>query len=96
MAPRESAADKEAREAQEAADAAVAAAAASAQGSVDVDDDAKRVRVKVDQLDGEIVLTRGGTAALTKSVTDGHVVADNADELAVLLASVPGATRVED
>jgi hypothetical protein len=32
---------------------------------------------------------------LSKKVVDGHVTASDDDELAVLLASVPGATRVE-
>lgn len=90
---RESAAEKAEREAQEAADAAVADAAADAP---EVDDfDGKSVRVKVDQTDGEIVLTRGGVAVLSKTVKDGHVTADNADELAVMLGSVPGAQRVD-
>jgi hypothetical protein len=90
---RETAAEKAEREAQEQADAAVAAAAA---GSDTVDEsDGKGGKVKVDQNDGEIVLTRGGEVVLSKKVVDGHVTASDDDELAVLLASVPGATRVE-
>lgn len=88
----ESKADREAREAQESADAAVAAAAA---GSGVEPMDGKSVRVKVDQQDGEITLSRGVDVVLSKTVKDGHVTADDDDEVAVLLGSVPGAVRVD-
>lgn len=88
---RETVAEKTEREEAEAADAALAAAAAGA----DVEPiEGKSVRIKVEQ-EGEIVLTRGGDVVLSKTVKDGHITADNDDELAVLLGSVPGAQRVE-
>lgn len=92
MAPRESAEAKAEREAQEAAAAALADAAAD---SPAVDDADKGGSVKVEQADGEIVLTRGVDVVLQKTVKDGVVKADNADELAVLLGSVPGAKLVD-
>lgn len=88
---RESAAEREAREAQEQADAAVAAAAAGS----DVAPTDGKVKVKVDQPDGEIVLTRGGEVVLSKTVKDGQVTADDDTELAVLLGSIPGAQQVD-
>lgn len=90
MTPTETKAEKAEREAQ--ADAALADAAA---GSDVATDDAKGRKVSVPQGDGEIVLSRGADVVLSKTVRDGHVTADNADELAVLLGSVPGAELVD-
>lgn len=90
---RESAEEKAAREQAEAEAAAVAAAAV---GSDAAPVEGKSVKVKVSQQDGEIVLSRGSDVVLSKTVKDGHVTADNDDELAVLLGSVPGAERVDD
>ena len=91
----ETKAQREQREADEAAAAAVAEAAAGSD-VLDDEDAAKGGKVKVDQSEGEIVLTRGVDVVLTKTVKDGHVTADDANELAVLLGSVPGAVLVED
>ena len=93
MTPSETKAEKAEREAQEAADAALADAAAGAPEGEPIE--GKSVKIKVGQDDGEIVLSRGGDVVLTKTVKDGHVTANDDDELAVLLGSVPGAVRVD-
>lgn len=89
----ETKAEKAAREAQEAADAAVADAAADSPEVEPIE--GRSVKIKVDQPDGEIVLSRGADVVLTKTVTDGHITASDENELAVLLGSVPGAKRVD-
>lgn len=91
MMPRESAEAKAEREAQEAADAAAADAAADT-----AVDPGEGSQVKVpDTVGDRITLTRGGEVVREFAVKDGHVTARDADDRALLLASVPGAEAVD-